>query len=434
MTGSTAGAMTGAMAGAISPTVKRRPSAALAAALALLLTNAVCGAAAANCSASLSQQRIASKPEGALPAAEFARIIEQFSEPGGEFGSDNLTSNERRYLEIVPKLKELKVSGGAYLGVGPEQNFTYIAKVRPRIAFIVDIRRAAVVQHLMYKAIFHHAATRAEFLAWLFSKPAPEGAAGGMTIEALLEYMRDAPSTREQMLDNLVVIRKTIEEDFCFPLTADDDRDLQSIYTTFWRDNLTAGFRFGHGPMSRSYDGFPDLAGLITATDQDGRRGNFLTSDDDYRFVRNLEERNLVIPVVGNFGGAKAFAAIAEYLRTHGYRLRTFYTSNVEEYLFEEGIFSAYAANVCRMPLAPRSVIIRVVRSRWAPHSFWAPRDRITPFLEDIATFCADQSKGLYHDYYSLVTTHFIAGKEPLDEALPSPAPPPAPILASPSQ
>ena len=49
--------------------------------------------------------------------------------------------------------------------MGPEQNFTYIAKIRPRIAFIVDIRRQAIIQHLMYKAVFHLSPDRVQFLS-----------------------------------------------------------------------------------------------------------------------------------------------------------------------------------------------------------------------------------------------------------------------------
>lgn len=78
-----------------------------------------------------------------LPASEFTRLVQTLSEEGGYFFSDNFTSNEDSYLTVVDKMKELGATGGAYIGVGPEQNFTYIAKVRPRIAFIVDIRRAA---------------------------------------------------------------------------------------------------------------------------------------------------------------------------------------------------------------------------------------------------------------------------------------------------
>src|SRR3989304_5084437 len=112
-----------------------------------------------------------------ISASEFSRMIQEFSEKGGYFQSDNFTSNETAYLHILGRLKELGVSGGAYVGVGPEQNFTYIAKIRPQIAFIVYIRRQAIIQHLLYKSLFHLARNRVQFLSLLLRKPLPTGAA-----------------------------------------------------------------------------------------------------------------------------------------------------------------------------------------------------------------------------------------------------------------
>src|SRR5690349_1833274 len=57
-----------------------------------------------------------------LTAAEFSRLSRELSEEGGYFFSDNFTSNETSYLHIVDKLRQNSAPGGAYLGVGPEQN------------------------------------------------------------------------------------------------------------------------------------------------------------------------------------------------------------------------------------------------------------------------------------------------------------------------
>src|SRR5215467_13548843 len=160
-----------------------------------------------------------------IPAAEFSRMIREFSEDGGYFMSDNFTSNETSYLHIVDKLRELGVTGGAYLGVGPEQNFTYIAKIRPRIAFIVDIRRQAMIQHLMYKAIFHLSPDRAQFLSRLFSRPLPKDKApkpDAPIQEILAFFSQPAAADEKAYAANLAAIRKTIEEEFQFPLSADD--------------------------------------------------------------------------------------------------------------------------------------------------------------------------------------------------------------------
>src|ERR1041385_3764850 len=142
-----------------------------------------------------------------ISAAEFSRMVQEFSEPGGFFHSDVFTSNETSYLQVVGKLKELGISGGAYIGVAPEQNFTYIAKIRPSIAFIIDIRRQAIIQHLMYKAIFHLAQNRAQFLAILFSRPTPPPELGkDDSLQALLAYISAAQGTRQAYDRNLSLI------------------------------------------------------------------------------------------------------------------------------------------------------------------------------------------------------------------------------------
>src|SRR5690242_3491567 len=200
-------------------------------------------------------QTTAKQPEktDGLTATEFSRLSREFSEEGGYFRSDNFTSNETSYLHIVDKLKQLGASGGAYLGVGPEQNFTYIAKVRPRIAFIVDIRRQAIIQHLMYKAIFQLSPTPAQFLSRLLSRPIPKDSkelkavttAPGInaSINELLAYFSQAPADDKTYAANLAEIRKVIEEEFKFPLSEADRTSLDFVYKSFYADGLEISYR-----------------------------------------------------------------------------------------------------------------------------------------------------------------------------------------------
>ena len=74
-----------------------------------------------------------SGPGTAQAPGGFAAQVAALSEPGGYFDTDNLISNERSYLQVVPDLEKGGVRGGAYIGVGPEQNFSYIAHIRPRL-------------------------------------------------------------------------------------------------------------------------------------------------------------------------------------------------------------------------------------------------------------------------------------------------------------
>src|SRR5262249_31178536 len=105
---------------------------------------------------------------------EFWQLSSDASEPDGYFRSDNLTSNETGFLRVIPELVGRTKQGQVYLGVGPEQNFTYIAATRPALAIIFDIRRGNLLVQLMYKAIFELTRDRADFVSMLFSRPRPE--------------------------------------------------------------------------------------------------------------------------------------------------------------------------------------------------------------------------------------------------------------------
>jgi len=349
-----------------------------------------------------------------IPAEEFSRLSQEMSEEDGYFRSDNFTSNETSYLHVVDKLRELVAAGGAYVGVGPEQNFTYIAKIRPRIAFIVDIRRQAVIQHLLYKAAFHRAENRAQFLSLLLSRPLTGSGAPGAdaTGDQLMEYFARADAGEETFMANLAAVRKTIQEDFRFPLGEKDRQRLEYVYGAFRRDGLEISFR-SDGVSRPGYGGFPSLRDLVLQRDQRGNAGNFLTSEPDYRVVRQLQLDNRVIPVVGDFAGSKALASVGGYLTKKGYRVAAFYTSNVEQFLFQNGVFAGFVENVKKLPIDERSLFIRAVTGRGQGHPAYIAGHRTATVLQKIGVFLSDQEKGLYPGYWEMVTSHFIAGDQP---------------------
>src|SRR5262245_2998831 len=88
-----------------------------------------------------------------LSDQEFWRLVNDLSETNGFFRSDNLLSNESGFQFIIPDLIATTRPGRVYMGVGPEQNFTYIVATRPAMAFIVDVRRGNLDLQLLYKAL-----------------------------------------------------------------------------------------------------------------------------------------------------------------------------------------------------------------------------------------------------------------------------------------
>ena len=161
-----------------------------------------------------------------LSLTEFTKIIQDFSEEGGEFHSDNLISNETTNLQIADQLKALHTPNGAYIGVGAEQNFNFIALTKPRIAFIIDVRRLAVVQHLIYKALFQLSPTRGEFLSRLLSRPRSKAPAPNASLNDLVQYFSMAVADEKFYAANLAEIRKLIKNDFQFTLTEQENQGI----------------------------------------------------------------------------------------------------------------------------------------------------------------------------------------------------------------
>src|SRR5262249_21606646 len=144
---------------------------------------------------------------------EFAALSARLSEPGGFFDSDNLISNETSYLHVFGKLTEMKVKGGVYLGVGPDQNFTYIAKIRPTRAIIIDIRRDNLLHHLLFKTLFAEAKDRIEYLSLLFGKPFPKSKGWeDKDIKALIEYIDSTPSDQKLFEKTVEMMRKEVQK------------------------------------------------------------------------------------------------------------------------------------------------------------------------------------------------------------------------------
>ncbi|MGE5245732.1 MAG: hypothetical protein ACM3SQ_16030 [Betaproteobacteria bacterium] len=290
----------------------------------------------------------------------FASVVARLSEPPGSFDTDNLISNERSYLQVMPALDAARLRGGAYVGVGPDQNFTYIAQLRPSIAIIVDIRRDNLLLHLLFKALFEQAPTRVEYLSLLFGRaPPPQPAAWrAAPIERLVAYVdRAATVPAAEAARRRDRIAAALAR-FGVPL-ADGERDtIHRFHRSFVDGGLDLRFE-SYGRRPRSY--YPTYRDLLLETDSGGRHRNFLASEDDYQFVRSLERRDLIIPVVGNLGGSRALAAIGRLLADRHESLSAFYTSNVEFYLFGSASFPRYVSNLRRLPHTPRSLIIRSV-------------------------------------------------------------------------
>jgi len=299
----------------------------------------------------------------ALPAnlgdQEFWRLAETFSEPGGTFHSDNFVSNEGGFQRVIPELLTRARPGGLYVGVGPEQNFTYMAALRPRMAFILDIRRGNLQEHLLYKALMEMSSDRADFLARLFSRDRPAGLGPTATVEAIFGALDSVRPTEAHYRANLKAITDWLTKKHGFALHPEDIEGLDYIYKTAF---LADGPDLGYALTGRGRVGSPSYAELMAVDDGAGKQRSYLATEESFAFIKQLESRNLIVPVVGDFAGPQALRAIGKYVRDHGATVGAFYLSNVEQYLRQDGKWDTFCANVASMPLDPSSTFIRSVR------------------------------------------------------------------------
>ncbi len=315
---------------------------------------------------------VPSRAADTLPAqlsdAEYWKMITDFSEPDRYFQLDIITSNEAAYQYVIPQLMKSASPGGVYLGVGPEQNFTYIAALRPKIAFLIDIRRDMMLEHLMYKAVFEMSAGRADFAGNLFSRKRPAQLTADSSVEAIFQAYSAAkadPALAEEHLKDIMFRLKTAHR---FAISGDDEKRIRSIYLTFSREGV---LNFYASFMS------PGYARLMMMTDGFGRNWSFLVSRENYDRVRAMHQKNLIVPLVGDFAGPKALRMAGQYLRDRGAVVNVFYLSNVEDYI--RPAWAAYARNIASLPVDPSSLFIH-----WAPGS--------SPWLASIADFVRTQN------------------------------------------
>jgi len=333
----------------------------------------------------------------------FATLVERFSERGGYFDTDNLISNERSYLHPLDGLRERGVSGGVYIGVGPDQNFSYVAQIRPAIAFIVDIRRDNLLLHLLFKALFELSDDRADYLRLLFALPPPSTADMSReawrhaSIQELVQYV-DGTQPTEALTR---AVRARVDAAISrvgLPLTPDDFETIARFHRSFITAGLSLKFQ-STGRAPPSY--YPTFRDLLLETDRGGREGNYLASEEGFQFVKALQGRDGVIPVVGNLAGDEALPSIARFMAARGDRLSAFYTSNVELYLSQDGLYPRFVSNLSRLPRDADSVIIRSIFRTMVPES--VPGYLSTSVVRPVGELLETYEQGRIRSYWNLI-------------------------------
>src|SRR3954471_9083029 len=267
--------------------------------LALVLSTAALVAALASGVASTAAAQAPSR----ISDVDFHALVTGLSEPGGTFVTDNIISNEIAFEDVLPELQR-RDHQGAYIGVAPEQNLSYIAALKPSIAFIVDLQRGNLLLHLLYKALIEQSSNRRDFMSRLFARPAPSALQIDAPAATLFAAFAAVPVSRPLAAATLTAALDRLTRAHRIRLNAADRRGIGRIYRSIYEGgpNLRGDF----GRSAAIPDWIPSYAEMMSATDPNGRNQSFLGSEDNFAVLKSYEANNLIVPVVGDFAGGKA--------------------------------------------------------------------------------------------------------------------------------
>jgi hypothetical protein len=340
-----------------------------------------------------------------LPAAEFSRLFRELSEPDAHFFSTNYVSNETSYLQVAEPLARLVRAGGVYLGVGPEQNFTYIALSRPALAFVIDIRRQNALLHLLYKAIFDAARTRSEFLALLLGRPfsstdhPPEHA----ELFAVFQHTLRVPPNRDHFLNQHARLVERIQRDYRVRLSATDREILRRTHEAFFERQLETRFE-----LAESGRKYPTLREILAATTPSGRAQGFLATESAFRLVQRMHRQNRIIPVVGDFAGSHALQSLGRELERRRLTVSVFYVSNVEQYVLASEKWRKWVRNVRALPSDSNSLFLRCYLDQGKRHPEQLPGHRTATVLQLMHSFLRRQEKQPSTSFWQVATDEIV--------------------------
>ena len=333
-----------------------------------------------------------------LTDVEFSRFIHQISEEGGYFWSNNYISNETSYLHVLDDLSKLEVKGGVYVGVGPNQNFTYIAAIRPELAFIVDIRRQNLLEHLLFKVLIEKSESREDYLSRLLGRPVGTRFSATTPLPEIVTAVEAAPPDEGYFLEQLSQVEVELRGIPDLALIEADFQEIRQIHGEFFRQ----GFEIKYDSWRSFF--FPSLKEFLLETDLDGRHRNWLASVEDFEYVREMQRTNRIVPLVGDFAGEQAFRRLGRVLESRGATVSAFYLSNVEFYLFRQRKWPAFVDNVRELPTDEGSVFIRTYANLHRPHPKMVDDHITVSLVQNIHAFLRNARAGRYLSLWDVVT------------------------------
>jgi hypothetical protein len=257
-------------------------------------------------------------------------------------------SNEWRQDLLRPHLVGL---GGAYLGVGSDQNYTMAAMARSEVLYLVDFDARIRAVHRVYGAL-------------LRATEDPEG--------LIARFHPDqAAETRRLLAEALA-----------------DDPD---------RDTALEIFRRHHAAWHTYLD-------RVERMRWEGRAVSWLGDPGLFRHVRDLFRADRVVARTGDVTSPEVLQEVAGSATRLGVPVRVVYFSNAEQFFTYT---DAFVANMDALPTDERSILVRTIRHRRIPK---APRGRWHYMVHHFPDFLERLETGAYPRSFTLVADLLAAG------------------------
>ena len=143
---------------------------------------------------------------------------------------------------------------------------------------------------------------------------------------------------------------------FGLQLSQRDVETIDEIYQAFSTDCLEVRYTIRDRPTGRFFPAYRDL---MLEKDLEGRHRNYLATEADFQVIKNLQDRNLIIPITADLSGTQAIKAIGAFLKEVNEKVSAFYVSNVEFYLWRYDTMPRFVDNLKLLPIDDKSTIIR---------------------------------------------------------------------------
>jgi len=212
-------------------------------------------------------------------------------------------SNENAHEFFFPFIKN---TGGGYLGVGADQNYTLIAIARPDLAWIVDYDSVVIDLHKIHKLLILHSDNPDEFINYW----------------------------KEENKDKTINL---IKESF--------DEKLAS--------HLTNIFIKSRPSLSHYFE-------ILRTKKRGNKPVSWLSDIEMFDFIKKMFIAGRIRTMLGNLVGERALKGIGNTARELGVTIRTIYLTNVEEFIRYDSNFKEW---IKAIPVDSKSVILRTACS-----------------------------------------------------------------------